>query len=78
MCVCARARACVRAGITVLWAIAASLVPAMQKGDANARSAHIAINAVILGLFTWQVRLGSCVTRMVGDSDRGLWATRVT
>ena len=28
---------CVAAGITVLWAIAASLVPAMQKGDSNAR-----------------------------------------
>lgn len=46
------------AGITVLWAIAASLVPAMQKGDSNARSAHIAINAVILGLFTWQLPTG--------------------
>lgn len=39
----------------MLWAIAASLVPKMQKGDETARSAHIAINAVILGLFTWQV-----------------------
>jgi len=46
------------AGITVLWAIAASLVPQMQKGDATARSAHIAINAVILGLFTWQLPTG--------------------
>jgi hypothetical protein len=46
------------AAITVLWAIAASLVPQMQKGDANARSAHIAINTVILGLFTWQLPTG--------------------
>ena len=44
------------AGITILWAMAASLVPQMQKGNANARSAHIAINTVIVGLFTWQVK----------------------
>ncbi|EKX43824.1 hypothetical protein GUITHDRAFT_159775 [Guillardia theta CCMP2712] len=46
------------AGITVLWAIAASLVPEMQKGNQNARSMHIGINAIILGLFTWQIPTG--------------------
>jgi len=46
------------AGITVMWAMAASLVPAMQKGDPNARSAHIALNTMILGLFTWQLPTG--------------------
>mmetsp|Transcript_51575 Transcript_51575/g.104982 ORF Transcript_51575/g.104982 Transcript_51575/m.104982 type:complete len:299 (-) Transcript_51575:155-1051(-) len=46
------------AGITVLWAIAASLVPKMQKGDETARSAHIAINTIIVGLFSWQIQSG--------------------
>jgi hypothetical protein len=46
------------AGITVLWALAASLVPAMQKGNENARNLHIALNAVNLALFAWQVPTG--------------------
>mmetsp|Transcript_43170 Transcript_43170/g.105606 ORF Transcript_43170/g.105606 Transcript_43170/m.105606 type:complete len:271 (-) Transcript_43170:197-1009(-) len=46
------------AGITVLWAVAASLAPAMQKGDNNARNAHIAINTAMLGLFAWQLPTG--------------------
>uniref|UniRef100_A0A3Q7ELU4 Uncharacterized protein n=1 Tax=Solanum lycopersicum TaxID=4081 RepID=A0A3Q7ELU4_SOLLC len=33
-------------GITVLWAVAAALVPAMQKGNETARSLHIALNAI--------------------------------
>lgn len=44
------------AGIVVLWAAAASLVPQMQKGNETARSAHIALNALNLALFAWQVR----------------------
>ena len=46
------------AGIVVLWAVAASLVPKMQKGEDWARSLHIGINAIILGLFTWQLPTG--------------------
>lgn len=53
------------AGITVGWAMAASLVPAMQKGDANARSAHIALNTIILGLFTWQLPTGFTILQNV-------------
>ncbi|KAK6134266.1 hypothetical protein DH2020_032002 [Rehmannia glutinosa] len=34
------------AGITILWAAAAALVPAMQKGNETARSLHIALNAL--------------------------------
>jgi type II secretory pathway pseudopilin PulG len=34
------------AGITILWALAAALVPAMQKGNDVARNLHIALNAV--------------------------------
>jgi hypothetical protein len=46
------------AAITVLWALAAALVPAMQKGDDTARSLHIALNTVNLLLFIWQVPTG--------------------
>eukprot|EP00877_Chromochloris_zofingiensis_P001096 jgi/Chrzof1/10988/Cz05g19210.t1 len=46
------------AGIVALWAAAAALVPAMQKGDDNARNAHIALNALNLTLFAWQLPTG--------------------
>jgi hypothetical protein len=46
------------AAIVGLWAAAAALVPAMQKGNDTARSAHIALNAVNLALFAWQVPTG--------------------
>lgn len=45
------------AAIVVLWALAASLVPYMQKGNDTARSVHIAANTINLGLFAWQARL---------------------
>lgn len=44
------------AGCVVAWAVAASLVPKMQKGNELARTAHIAINLGMIGLFGWQVR----------------------
>lgn len=46
------------AGITVCWALAASLVPAMKKGDDTARSLHIALNTVNVALFAWQLPTG--------------------
>lgn len=46
------------AGIVVAWAIAASLVQQMQKGNEYARLAHISINFGILGFFAWQVNTG--------------------
>ncbi|XP_022979305.1 uncharacterized protein LOC111479070 [Cucurbita maxima] len=46
------------AGITVLWALAAALVPAMQKGNETARNLHIALNALTLVLFVWQIPTG--------------------
>mmetsp|Transcript_5287 Transcript_5287/g.11580 ORF Transcript_5287/g.11580 Transcript_5287/m.11580 type:complete len:264 (-) Transcript_5287:454-1245(-) len=46
------------AAIVFLWAAAAALVPAMQKGDNSARQAHIALNALNVGLFLWQVPTG--------------------
>jgi hypothetical protein len=53
------------AGIVVGWAFAASLVPAMQKGNEAARAAHIAINFGILGLFAWQINTGLGITQKV-------------
>lgn len=44
--------------ITVLWALAAALVPPMQKGNDTARSLHIALNTVNLLLFAWQIPTG--------------------
>lgn len=46
------------AGIVALWALAAALVPQMQKGNEGARNAHIALNALNLALFAWQVPTG--------------------
>jgi hypothetical protein len=45
-------------GITGLWAAAAALTPAMQKGNDAARSAHIALNTINVCLFFWQVVTG--------------------
>jgi len=45
-------------GIVCLWAAAAGLVPEMQRGNEKARNAHIALNAVNLALFTWQIPTG--------------------
>lgn len=50
------------AAITAGWALAAALVPEMEKGNENARNAHIAINATITGLFVWQVYTGAEIT----------------
>lgn len=44
--------------ITALWAVAAALVPAMQKGNDVARTAHIGLNLVNISLFAWQVVSG--------------------
>lgn len=44
--------------ITVLWALAAALVPAMQKGSETARNLHIALNTLNVLLFIWQIPTG--------------------
>ena len=46
------------AGIAVLWAAAAALVPQMQKGNETARSLHIAFNTINILLFAWQIPTG--------------------
>ena len=40
-------------GVASLWAVAAALVPEMQKGKEWARTAHIGVNAVTFGLFAY-------------------------
>ncbi|QDZ21662.1 DUF4079 domain-containing protein [Chloropicon primus] len=46
------------ASMTAMWAIAAALTPAMQKGNKLARDAHIALNGLTFLLFLWQVPTG--------------------
>eukprot|EP00980_Cylindrotheca_fusiformis_P004507 scaffold961_cov122-Cylindrotheca_fusiformis.AAC.15 len=46
------------AGLVCLWALAASCVPAMQKGNDAARYVHIGANVAGIGLFAWQVVSG--------------------
>jgi len=45
-------------GMTSLIAMAAALVPWMQKGQDWARYTHIALNVTIIGLFGWQALTG--------------------
>lgn len=42
----------------MLWAVAAALVPAMQKGNETARNLHIALNVLNVLLFVWQIPTG--------------------
>lgn len=46
------------AGLVVLWALAAAMVPAMQKGNDAARTVHIGANVAGIGLFVWQITSG--------------------
>ena len=46
------------AAIVSLWALAAALVPEMQKGNQLARDTHIALNCINLALFAWQLPTG--------------------
>lgn len=45
-------------GMTGMIATSASLVPFMQKGNGAARSAHVALNVILVGLFGWQAFTG--------------------
>eukprot|EP00752_Nemacystus_decipiens_P005700 g5158.t1 len=55
------------AGIVVAWAVAASLVPQMQKGNDTARIAHMAINFGMIGLFAWQIVTGIPIAQKVWE-----------
>ena len=56
------------AAITGLWAVSAALVPAMQKGNEGARSAHIALNTLNIALFGWQVATGLDIMQKVWEN----------
>jgi hypothetical protein len=58
------------AAITVLWALAAALVPSMQKGNDTARSLHIAFNTVNILLFAWQVRYTSSFSVSLSTKEK--------
>ena len=64
------------AGITVLWALAAALVPPMQKGNETARSLHIAFNTVNLLLFAWQIPTGWEIVVKVFEFTKFPWTIR--
>lgn len=53
------------AAITVTWALAAALVPAMTRGNDAARTAHITLNVVNIGLFAWQIPTGFAILQKV-------------
>ena len=53
------------AGCVAMWALAAALVPQMQKGQDWARSGHIALNTLSTGLFAWQISTGLGITAKV-------------
>ena len=52
-------------GMTGLIAASASLSPYMQKGQNWARYSHIALNAVLLGLFGWQAITGVQIVQKI-------------
>ncbi len=55
-------------GMMGLIATSASMVPFMQKGNNPARYTHIALNAVLVGLFSWQAFSGvQIVQKLLND-----------
>jgi len=60
------------AGIVVLWAAAAGLVPAMQKGNKLAKDLHVALNAANVGLFSWQIASGIPIVQKVLEIKFGI------
>jgi len=58
-------------GMMGLIATSASLVPFMQKGNDTARYTHIALNAVLVGLFGWQAFSGVQIVQKLLESMFG-------
>lgn len=54
-------------GMTGLIAVSASLVPLMQKGNNLARTTHVSLNIVLLGLFGWQAITGMQIVQKILD-----------
>jgi hypothetical protein len=56
-------------GMTVLFALSATLAPFMKKGQDWARNAHIALNLAIVGIFGWQAITGmEIVVKILGSA----------
>ena len=53
------------AGVVVLWALAASCVPFMVKGNDTARTVHIGANLAGITLFAWQLTTGIPILQKV-------------
>eukprot|EP00468_Gymnochlora_sp_CCMP2014_P003660 CAMPEP_0167755126 /NCGR_PEP_ID=MMETSP0110_2-20121227/8649_1 /TAXON_ID=629695 /ORGANISM="Gymnochlora sp., Strain CCMP2014" /LENGTH=302 /DNA_ID=CAMNT_0007641075 /DNA_START=153 /DNA_END=1061 /DNA_ORIENTATION=+ len=60
------------AAVTVLWAAAAALVPAMQKGNKFAKDLHILLNAANVALFSWQIASGIPIVQKVLEIKFGI------
>jgi hypothetical protein len=52
-------------GLAFLAAISASLAPLMQQGKEWARISHTSINAVIIGIFSWQLLTGLNIVQRI-------------
>lgn len=52
-------------GMTAIIAVAASLVPFMQKGNKLARFGHISLNMTLLCLFAWQAVTGMNILQRI-------------
>ena len=52
-------------GMTGLIAVSASLVPYMQKGNSLARTTHVSLNILLLGLFSWQAISGTQIVQKI-------------
>ena len=53
--------------MTAMIAVSASLVPYMQKGNDLARTTHVSLNIVLLGLFGWQALTGMQIVQKIVD-----------
>ncbi|MGB7084649.1 MAG: DUF4079 domain-containing protein [Phormidesmis sp.] len=52
-------------GMMGMIATSASMVPFMQKGNDTARYTHIALNTILVGLFTWQAVTGVQIVQKI-------------
>ncbi|MEM7064921.1 MAG: DUF4079 domain-containing protein [Cyanobacteria bacterium P01_B01_bin.77] len=59
-------------GMTGLIAIAASLVPLMQRGNETARLTHISLNVILVGLFGWQAVTGMQIMQRILENVFGI------
>jgi len=61
------------AAICVCWALAAAMVPYMEKGNETARTAHIGLNCINVALFAWQLPTGFEILLKVWNNANLPW-----